>query len=580
LNYLREIIFLLGESKSKIPLLVLLFLGSALLDVVSLALLVPYLGLFIDSRLIEVGVIGEILDRFEPSLPTRSVLIGLGLFLVIVSLLKGILGFLITRRILGFSWEQQRRLRVELMSSYLNMPYQKYLQRNMSEYISTVIGLTASFSTGVVMTGLKVLSDAFIAVAIFVVLVIADPVALGILLVLIVAVIFGYDKIFKRRLRKHGEKAALANEMASQAINDGIRGFKEIRILGADNIFINVVGDATKRYGQSEVYKALIVGMPKYLFESVLFLFVVGFASFKLLEGQSGAQIIPMLTLFGIGAIRLLPASQSLARSLIEFRYNRFATQRLYLDVLSAPEGRVIKKGNDACVTRSDEFDTLEMRSVGFRYEGALNPIFRNISFEIRVGDSIGIMGASGAGKTTIIDLILGLLDPSDGEILVNGTPLKQQLAHWQSQVAYLPQDVFLIDDTLQNNITLGLGDIGDVDEERVNKAVRQAQLTSLVQELPHGLSTRIGDRGMRLSGGQRQRIAIARALYQGRKILVLDEATSALDKETEAGVVEQVGQLRGQVTLIVIAHRVSTLQRCRAIYCLEDGKMKLMSAQ
>jgi ATP-binding cassette, subfamily B, bacterial PglK len=292
---------------------------------------------------------------------------------------------------------------------------------------------------------------------------------------------------------------------------------------------------------------------------------------FNLLLDRDLNALVPTLGMFGVAALRLIPAATALSSNLLQLRYARNSIAQLHRDLASLDGVRL--EAPAAPGGTGEPFRSLVLDRVQFTYPGASAAALSDLAIEIRAAESIGLVGPSGAGKTTLVDVLLGLLEPQQGALLYNGRPLRDALAQWRSQVAYLPQQVFLIDSTLRRNVALGIDD-ADIDEHRLAEALRQARLADLVAQLPDGAHTLIGERGVRLSGGQRQRVAIARAFYHGRDVLVMDEATSALDNETEREIVEEIRQLKGQKTLIVIAHRLTTVQHCDRIFRLKDGRI------
>jgi ABC-type multidrug transport system fused ATPase/permease subunit len=271
--------------------------------------------------------------------------------------------------------------------------------------------------------------------------------------------------------------------------------------------------------------------------------------------------------------LRLFPAVNTFMQSLMQMRYGRDSVSRLTKDL------KEIKKFDiaDIDIIQSqkayEEFQILELKKVSFSYPDSKYNALENISLKINAGESIGFIGPSGSGKTTLLDALLGLFEPQEGVIEYNGRDIKNDLREWQSQVAYIPQQVFLIDGSLRHNVTLGIGE-GDIDDNKLNESLRQARLSDLVEKLPEGVNTILGERGIRFSGGQRQRVAIARAFYHGRNILVMDEATSALDSATEKEIVNEIARLKETKTMIVIAHRLTTLKHCDRIYKLQEGKI------
>jgi len=277
---------------------------------------------------------------------------------------------------------------------------------------------------------------------------------------------------------------------------------------------------------------------------------------------------MPTLALFGVASIRLAPMGNSIVTSINNINYNNNSVEIIIRDLKSKKNTGIVDSSFD-----SEDFSTLKLHDIFYRYPGANYFSCENISLEIKKGESIGIIGKSGSGKTTILDIILGLLESQSGKILFNNVQLSKRINNWRSKVAYIPQDVFLIDGTIKENISLGEAK-DSVDNFRMNKSIKQARLLDIINKLPNGIDTKIGENGARISGGQKQRIALARAFYYGREILIMDEATSSLDKETEKEIVSEIKDLHGIKTMIVIAHRMSTVAYCDRIYKLDDGKV------
>jgi len=284
-------------------------------------------------------------------------------------------------------------------------------------------------------------------------------------------------------------------------------------------------------------------------------------------------SLLPTLSVFGIASLRLFPAANTLARSLNQIRYSRDSVLRLYSDQYRLQQFSS-KEDYSIPVQITNQFQSLKLDNVSFTYPQSEYRALIEISLEIKAGESIGLIGSSGSGKTTLVDMLLGLLEPQKGNLQFNGEETKAVLHQWSSQAAYIPQQVFLIDDTLSNNVALGVAS-NEIDSDKLHESLRQSKLIEVVEQLPQGIETVLGENGVRLSGGQRQRVALARAFYHGRDVLVMDEATSALDDQIEQEIVKEINQLKGKKTLIVIAHRLTTLKYCDRIYKIDKGRVK-----
>ena len=417
------------------------------------------------------------------------------------------------------------------------------------------------------------MSELIVAVMILGLLAWQNVLALSMLFGLLSIMIFGYDRLFRKRLRYFGKQSNQMSTSMVQGIHEAVEGLKEIRILGKESHFHQKVNKCVHVLALINRSSNLITMSPRYLLELLIIGFVVMFVTGTLFFSHNNVQsLVTTLGVFGVAALRLMPSANTLISSLMQLRVQRNTVSRLYKDLVW------IKKINFEAPTlisssNPELFRNITLEHVSFRYPSMCTDALNQISLEIRSGESIGLIGSSGSGKTTMVDVLLGMLKPHQGQIMFNGKSLDTSLADWRQQVAYLPQQVFLIDNTLRCNVALGLS-VDEIDDSRIEEALRKARLLEMVEQLPQGFDTMLGERGVRLSGGQRQRVALARAFYHERSVLVMDEATSALDNETELEIVEEIKHFKGKKTMIVIAHRLSTVQHCDRAYRLENGKI------
>ena len=560
---------MIGKGRRKLPLLILCFLGVSVMDLFGLGLVIPYINLVIQP---DTGT-AEITSRFFPlfnlSIDRETQILYIGVGLVALFLLRALGTIGINFMILSFAQQQKVSLQLFLMKAYQQLPYNSYLKRNSSEYIHSIQSLTGSF-TGVLIALLRIVSDGFIILLILVLLISQDVYALFLLSFLLGGSLFFYDLFLRSPMTEYSRKQHPANLKVIRAISEALEGLKEIRILGCESHFFQSLKKGASDYAFYAKCFSILQQVPRYLLEAILVLFVVLFVQFAFYLEKGGASMVATLGLFGVAAIRLLPIANAFSSTLTTVRFNRDAMRILYEDVKDLGQ----KAPKKACSDNTpDTFVSLALHQVSYTYKDTKAPALKGLNLEINRGESVGLIGPSGSGKTTLVDVFLGLLVPQSGNLTYNDRSLEDSLPQWRSQVAYLPQQVFLIDDTLRCNVALGEDDCS-INNQRLKKALKQAQLQTLVEQLPEGENTLLGERGVRLSGGQRQRIALARAFYHKRDILVLDEATSALDNETEKEIVEEIKRLKGQKTLIVIAHRLSTVQHCDRIFRLENGRI------
>jgi ATP-binding cassette, subfamily B, bacterial PglK len=566
-SFVKKSIELLGPDKKKIPIFVLIFLSAAVLDLAGIGLIGPYIAIIMDPTMSDVFFRSvEIFFDIENTHADWIVLSSL--FLLCLFLIKTAASIWINYLIVRFSMSQQSRLRIELMNIYQNIPYSKYLYRNSSDYIYSIQTLTQHYAVDIVLSGMRTMSDGLVAIAILLLLAWINIEALVLLIVLIGFVVIVYDKLFRNKIQTLGELTNKTEGRIIQAINEGIDGIKEIRLLGCEDYFLNKVKNNSIAYHNHHTKSQSITTAPRYLLEFSMISFVSLFVLSN--EIENFENFIPTLSAFGLAAVRLVPSANVLSNSFMKMRLRRNSVSKLYEDL------RLLKqqaKDSNFDLYHHPIFSKLTLKDVSYRYPGSDCNSLSNINLEIKSGETIGIIGPSGSGKTTLLDILLGMLDPTNGIVEFNEKDLKLNKGDWKRSIAYLPQQAFLVDDSLKKNIALGVLD-KDIDCKRIDSAIKLSKLTSLVKSMPNGLDTLIGERGVRLSGGQRQRIILARAFYYDRDILVMDESTSSLDNQVEEEISKDIQQLKGCKTIIIVSHRMSTLSFCNRIYKIDDGNM------
>ncbi len=572
LKYIKEVSYLLGENRRRLPLLIFLFLSSSILDLAGISLIAPYIALIVNPEDSIQSDISSFFSAWGLTFQQGEVLLYLGISLVIIFLLKSVSAIWINKKILYFCYQQGVRLRSFLMKSYQELPYIEYLQRNSAEYIYSMEVLTNQYSQVTLQCFIRIISEGIVVIAIVSLLAWYNPQALALLVLLLGFMMITYDKLFRNKVQEYGRSANEHSTYMLKGIQEGLSGFKELRILGKESYFHKMVDKGAKGYAKASVHSTVIATAPRYLLEFLLITFVVLLVIWSLMMEGGTEKLLPTLSMFGVASMRLAPSAYQIINSITHIRYGRHSTGLLYLDTKNSKED-IELESDDSAESGSSPFHSIEFSGVGFSYLNTETTAIDNVTLKINAGESIGLIGASGSGKTTMVDLLLGLLVPQTGKILYNDKPLKECLLDWTSKIAYLPQQVFLVDDTLRNNIALGLNE-KEIDESKIIESINQARLMDLVDQLPKGVNTILGERGARLSGGQRQRVAIARAFYHGRDVLIMDEATSALDHETELEITEEIKRFKGKKTMIIIAHRLTTVQHCDKIYKFERGNI------
>ena len=572
--HLRNILSLLGPERRKLPGIVASFLLVALFDVLGLAIVGAYIALVTRSDVVTSGLLLHLTSALNLGNADQNYLM-LGAALVGTFSVKTILAIFVQRRILMFSTDQAVILRKRLSKCIFAMPYEDFIYRNSAEYLEGLIGHTGQFSLSLTSL-LRLAAEGLIALGITIFLISVNAAAILALICMGIVAFVVYDRVTSSGLTRAGRERVEGNELAIKSVNEAVWGQKELRIAKSGSYFVGQITRGYEIAAKATVFISLMLVVPRYLIELLIIIFVVFAFFLSLLQGGDPKYAYPMIGMLGVAAIRLGPAIGMVLQAVAGVRSSRFPVSELKKSMMLLTDAPDLPEEHN--VNGGGEFKTLELRKVGFTYRNSSSPALRLVSLKVSSGESIGLIGASGAGKTTMVDVILGLLPHQAGEILYNQEPLAQHCAEWWSKVAYLPQEIFLVDASFRENVALGINS-ENIDHARVDIAIAQASLSELVSDLPKGADTNLGERGLRLSGGQRQRVALARAFYHQREILVLDESTSALDSGTEQEIVEAIQRLKGLKTMIVIAHRLSTLRHCDRIYRLDQGQIISVSS-
>jgi ABC-type bacteriocin/lantibiotic exporter with double-glycine peptidase domain len=464
------------------------------------------------------------------------------------------------------------------MRTYLAMPYERYFEKNSAQMLQTVQDYVGQFVEQAIIPTLRLISEGLICVVIVAFLAYVHGEALLLMLVSIVPVAVVYDKVYRRRMLAYGTEANLKMTATLKALRDAVGGLKELRVLGVTGYYNEKVEQGAKGNADYLARTKTIMQAPRYLLELTLIVFVVSLTVITIHFEHTTEGILPVLGMFGVAAMRLVPSANVMIGGFSKMSVGQHATHMLYEDLSRMMDLNTGDSGSPRtidmdCDRRVEKFEKMEVRNVRYRYPSSDSDALDGISLTLSAGESIGLVGRSGSGKTTLVDVMLGLLKHREGDVLINDVPIADCLVSWRARVAYLPQQAFIGDSTVRDNVALGIPE-KDIDDAAVWSALEQARLKDLVQSMPAGLHTPLGEQGIRLSGGQRQRIALARAIYHDRDILIMDESTSALDSETERQVVESITALQGKKTLIVIAHRMSTVEQCTRIYRLDKGRV------
>ena len=555
------------ERRGALALFGLTLVGMVF-ETVSVGLVVPALALM--SRvdfLTRYPVVASWLNRFGH--PTREQLVVAGMLVLVgvyavKTVFLSFLAFRQSRFVFGLQAEVSRRL----FMTYLQQPYTFHLRRNSAQLIRNALGEVDILTQNGVLQALVFLTESTVMLGILALLVYVQP--LGALLAGATLALLGWGSYWltRERIFRWGETRQMHDGMRVQHLQQGLGGVKEVKVLGRETEFVAQYERHAKGGARVAELQHALTQLPRFVVEFLAVIALAVLVAVMIGQGRPFEDLLPTLGLFAAAAFRIMPSATRIIN----------ATQivRNSLPAVNVVHHELCELSLHAAIPSSGlvEFrHSLTLEDVRFHYPEADAPALSGLRLRIAAGETVGIIGESGAGKSTLVDVILGLLCPDSGVICVDDLDIQSNLRGWQDTIGYVPQSIFLTDDTLRRNIAFGIADV-EIDETTVWRAARLAQIDRFIRELPGGLDTKVGERGVRLSGGQLQRIGIARALYHDPAVLVLDEATSSLDSATERGVMEAVRALHGKKTIIIVAHRLSTVETCDRIYRLEAGQI------
>ena len=557
-------------TKMRLGLVLVIILIGGVAELVGVSIILPIINLAISPADIASNrycrVISGVIGSDEP----KAIMVALIIITCVVYVSKNIYLAWMNNVIYRFSTNVQRKMAVRLMKSYMRQPYSFFLKKNSSELIRSVSNDTASFQQAVI-NSLYILSNGVMCCFLLGYLVATNwKITLLVLIVIIGCFLIVYLKV-NRRMRRLGAESQKLSGYIIQALQEAFHGVKEIKILKREDFFVKKYEKNYAKNAEINRKANLMSILPKYIIETTVICSILVYLAVITMREGGYSSYLGQLSIFAVSAFKLLPAVNAIYAYVSTLIYQRASIDLVYNDIREADMlDSSDKKGGELKEIRGT--GDIRVDNVSFRYENAEEDTLTNESLLIRSGQSVGLMGKSGGGKTTTVDIILGLLKPQSGSVYVGEQDISEMYASWLDHIGYIPQTIFLSDATIRENIAFGIP-LDEIEDEKVNNAINEAQLREFVDSLPQGDMTEIGESGVRLSGGQRQRIGIARALYNDPEVLILDEATSALDNETEKAVMEAIDHLHGSKTLIIIAHRLSTIKNCDAIYEIKNGK-------
>ena len=582
-QFLSKLIYLTKGQHKSLVVMIIIFLFISILEVFGTGIIGPFIAFATNPDLIKTNYwLSIVYHQFRFS-SAQNFTFALGSIVIIAFYIKAFLSFNAQKFVFQFGYTLKGELSAKLLKAYLAAPYSFHLRINSATLIQNVIGTTDNVCLGVVMPLLTSISNATVILALTLLLIQVSPMALVMIALLLPLVILLIESL-RSRLAFWSKEGWGASAEMIRILNHGLGGLKETRVIGCESYFEQQMSQQMKRYAKNLTLAQGYGNLPRFAIEAFMITFIIGFTLLFLHLNQGQEQnLTAILGIFALASIRLLPAISNLVSNINTFRANTFAIDKLFADLKEIETGQRIAITNIS--DRSKNLSSSADRSpllfrkeivfdkITFQYPESSMKSLDKISLTIKKGESIGVIGKSGAGKTTLVDVLLGLFTPGSGDITVDGVSVYDNLRAWQNIIGYVPQSIFLIDDTLERNIAFGVPD-GLIDRHRLTKAIEMAQLSEVVAQLPNGIKTVVGERGLLLSGGQRQRVGIARVLYHEREVLVFDEATAALDTETERLITEATKALSGTKTIVIIAHRLSTIEHCDRIYQINEGQI------
>ena len=555
-------------------LTVLMVIGAAL-QTAGVGMILPVVSIVMDKEAMQKeGLLRDVYLLVGGGSETRFTILVM-VALIIVFIIKNAFLYFQQKVTLSFVYTNQFRTSERMMKNYLRRGYEFYLNAD-TAVVQRSITSDVNNMYALILALLTLMSDAIVFVFLVTFCFLQDPtmtiLIAGVLLLLLVLI----KKVLKPILHKAGEDNQNYYSGLFKWISQTVQGIKEVKISCKEQYFVSEYVKCGKGYVDAVQKYSLFNQVPKLLIETICVICMIGYMMFMILTGVNSEDMLTTLTAFAAAALVLLPCVNRVNNQINNISY----FEPFFMGVSDNLQDEISGvKVDMSYATDSDEklpiTEQIELKDIVYAYPNTEKLIFDKADLTIPVGASVGIVGTSGAGKSTVVDILLGLLEVKSGQILADGQDVKTRYRAWLKNIGYIPQMIFMLDDTIRKNVAFGVPE-DKIDEERLWEVLKEAQLDEFIKTLPEGLDTGIGERGIRLSGGQRQRIGIARALYNNPEVLILDEATSALDNDTEAAIMESINRLHGKKTLIIIAHRLQTIEKCDMVYRVENGKAEL----
>lgn len=576
INYIIKIGELF-DKKEKVRFVVIMVLAiiTALFQALGIASVLPFMNMVMEPSIIESNEHLSYFYNLFNFQNTSSFIIYTGILVLAIIIIGNAVSAITHWLKIAFVWRNNHKLSVALLKKYLSLPYSYFLNQNTSDLGKNILAEVQNLTQNFILPFLKIVTGLVLTFVIFVMLLYVNPQMTLIAAVVLISLYLLIYFRFSVRIKRGGERRIIENKRRFQLAGEALGGIKDVKVLGKESYFVEDFGKHSEKFNNLQAWHQIVGKIPKYIMEIFAFGGVVVLVLFLVSSGQSTAEIIPLIGFFAFAGYRLMPALQDIFDSFTIFRFNKAVLNKIHKDMKEKGIERKEVLSKKSILEPISFKKEIELKDISFFYPQTRKKVLEDINLKIKKNTSVAIIGSTGSGKTTLADIILALFFPQEGKIIVDGVEIKEENArNWQVNIGYVPQQIYLSDNTIMHNIAFGVPN-DEIDMKQVKNVAKMANIDEFIEkELSNGYETLIGERGIRLSGGQRQRVGIARALYHDPEILMFDEATSSLDNVTEKMVLDAIDTISKLKTMVIIAHRLTTIKNCDNIYLIDRGKI------
>lgn len=577
MNTIKEMLDVFDKKQKRrlVWITLIIFIGG-FAELLGVSSILPFIELILDSETMMDNKYISMFSNITGIRNANTIIVIVAIGIILIFILKNVYVVFQAKLQFEFSYFGLRDLRCRMMDAYLHQRYPFHLEHNSAELIRNV-NTDCNMFYATVLNFLQLITEVVVCAMIGIFLIYKDPIiAIGVVLSM-AFFMFVFMKKFRKIFDKMGAAYRVYDAAMLKCMQQSFGGIKEIKISDKEDFFQDSFYKTTTDLARNQSTNGIYNSIPKPVMETLCIGSLMLLVAIRVCMGTDPTKFVSTLSVFALGAFRLLPSINKISGHIGVIMYDKAAVSAVHRELAEIDRLNEIERKEAG---RPMKFDnSINIENLTFKYEAADKPVLENVSLEIPKNKSVAFIGPSGAGKTTTVDIILGVLNPNSGRITVDGVDIHDNMGGWHDKIGYIPQVIYMMDDTIRNNIAFGVHS-DKINDDDVWAALEEAQLKDFVKKLENGLDTEIGEMGVRLSGGQRQRIGIARALYRKPEVLVLDEATSALDNETETAVMEAIDRLQGKMTMLIIAHRLTTIKNCQIVYEIKDGTVEKKRAE